>query len=338
MMMKKILTYLFLILSVQLLGQSKVGSTAASFLTLGIGPRAISMGGAFIATADDPSALFWNPAGVSRIKGSGAMFAHTEWFAGITYNWTGTFVQLGGAGTVGLSINYLNYGEIEVTTNRAQDGTGEMFSPSDMAIGLSYAYNVTDKFSIGGTVKYVRETIWNSSADAIAIDAGTLFISDFAGLRIGATITNFGSDMQMSGKDLDVLHDMNIDENGNNDQILSELKTDQFPIPLTFKVGLAMDVFKSELIRLSIGADAVHPNDNAESVNLGGEFMFDDMFFLRAGYKSLFLERAVEGLSLGFGVNYNFNPSLELQVDYAYQKLRNSLLDDTQHFSLGIRF
>jgi long-subunit fatty acid transport protein len=313
MKMKKILTYILISLSVQVYGQTKVGSTAASFLTLGIGPRAISMGGAFVATADDASALFWNPAGISRIDGSGAMFAHTEWFADIKYNWTGAFVELGGAGTIGLSINYLNYGEIEVTTNEAQEGTGEMFSPNDLAIGLTYAYNITDKFSIGATVKYVRETIWNSSADAVAVDAGTLFISDFAGLRIGAAITNFGSDMQMSGKDLDVLHDMNIDENGNNDQILSALKTDEFPIPLTFKIGAAIDVFKNELTRLSLGIDAVHPNDNAESLNIGGEFMFSDMLFLRAGYKSLFLDRTVEGPSAGFGLKYSFDQVLGLQ-------------------------
>ena len=336
--MNKIFTYMILILSVQLSGQTKVGSTAGAFLTLGVGPRAISMGGAFIATANDASALFWNPAGVSRVGGSGAMFAHTAWFADIKYDWTGAFVDLGGAGTVGLSINYLNYGEIEVTTNKAQEGTGEMFSPNDMAVGLTYAYNITDRFSIGGTIKYVRETIWNSSADALAIDVGTLFLSDFAGVRIGAAITNFGTDMQMSGKDLDVLHDINIGENGNNEQILAALKTDEFPIPLTFKIGIAMDVFSNELTRLSIGADAVHPNDNAESLNLGGEFMFKEMLFLRAGYKSLFLDRTAEGLTLGFGVNYSFNPALGLQVDYAYQKLKNSLLDDTQHFSIGIKF
>ncbi|MGE5806038.1 MAG: PorV/PorQ family protein [Ignavibacteria bacterium] len=336
--MKKIIAYLFLLLIAPSFGQTKVGSAAATFLTLGIGPKAVSMGGAFIATADDASALFWNPAGISRINGNGAMFAHTEWFADIKFNWTGAYVELGGAGSVGLSINYLNYGEIEVTTNNAQEGTGEMFSPSDLAIGLSYAYNITDRFSIGGTVKYVRETIWNSSADAVAFDVGTLFISDFAGIRLGAAITNFGPDMRMSGKDLDVLHDMNIGDNGNNDQILASLKTGEFPIPLTFKIGAAIDVFKNELTRLSLGIDAVHPSDNAESLNLGGEFMFKDFLFLRGGYKSLFLERTVEGLSLGFGIKYSFDQFIGIHVDYAYQKLRNSLLDDTQHFSIGISF
>jgi long-subunit fatty acid transport protein len=145
--MKKILIYMYLIISSFVLGQTKVGSTAASFLNIGVGPRAISMGSAFIATANDASALYWNPAGISRINESGAMFSHSEWFADINYNWAGVFINVGSAGTIGLSMNYLNYGEIEVTTNKAQDGTGEMFSPNDMTIGLTYAYNITDRFS-----------------------------------------------------------------------------------------------------------------------------------------------------------------------------------------------
>jgi long-subunit fatty acid transport protein len=318
--------------------QSKVGYAAASFLNLAVGPRAVAMGGAFVATADDASALYWNPAGISRVQGSRVMFAHTSWFAGIMYNWTGASVDLGSAGAVGVSINYLNYGEIEVTTNKSQEGTGEMFSPSDMNISLTYAYNITDRFSIGGTVKYIRETIWNSSASAVAVDVGTLFISDLAGLRIGATITNFGTDMQMSGKDLDVLHDLNVNTNGNNDQILASMNTDQFPLPLTFKVGVAMDLLNTEMNRISIGADAVHPNNNAESVNFGGEYIFERTFALRAGYKSVFLERTVEGLTLGAGVKYELSSGLGLQIDYAYQKLRNTALDDTQHISIGIRF
>ena len=133
--------------------------------------------------------------------------------------------------------------------------------------------------------------------------------------------------MQMSGKDLEVLHDLSINNNGNNDQILASLNTDQFPLPLTFKVGVAMDVFKNDLNRLSIGADAVHPNNNAESVNIGGEYVFKDAFALRAGYKSVFLERTVEGLSLGAGFKYDLYSGLGLQLDYAYQKFRNTVLD-----------
>jgi len=333
--MKKFLL-IFLIAFGCLIAQSKIGSTAAPFLNIAIGPRAISMGGAFVATASDVSSLYWNPAGASRIETNEAMFAHTKWFADINYNWAGAMLNLGGVGTIGLSVTYLDYGDIEVTTLAEQDGTGQFFTASDMSLGLTYAYNLTDRFSIGGNVKYIQQKIWNSSATSFAADLGVLFLSDIYGLRIGATITNFGSAMSMDGKDLLVQHDVDPNNFGNNDQILAKLQTDEFPLPLTFKIGLAMDLVDSENHRFTIAADALHPNDNNESVNIGAEYMFYNIIAFRVGYKSLFLDNTEEGLTAGVGLNYNFTADLGIRFDYAYQNF--GILDNTQHFSLGIKF
>jgi len=333
--MKKFLLF-FLISTGFLLGQSKIGSTAAPFLNIAIGPRAVSMGGTFVATANDVSALYWNPAGASRIGTNEAMFSHSKWFADINYNWAGAMLNLEGAGTVGLSVTYLDYGDIEVTTLAEQDGTGQFFTANDMALSLSYAYNLTDRFSIGGNVKYIQQKIWNSSASSFAIDLGVLFLSDIYGLRIGATITNFGSAMSMDGKDLLVQYDIDPNGTGNNDQILAKLKTDQFPLPLTFKIGLAMDLVDSENHRFTLAADALHPNDNVESVNVGAEYFFYNTIAFRVGYKSLFLDNSEEGLTAGVGLHYDFTTDLGISFDYAYQSF--GILDNTQHFSLGIKF
>lgn len=333
--MKKILILIFTITCLSF-GQTKVGSTAAPFLNIGIGPRAIAMGGAFTATANDVTALYWNPAGASRTELNSAQFSHANWFADINYNWAGAMFNLGGAGTLGLSVTYLDYGEMEVTTDREPEGTGEMFNPMDLSLAVTYAYNLTDKFSVGANVKYVTEKIWNSSASAVAMDLGVLFLSDIYGLRIGATISNFGSDMTIDGKDLYVQHDINSQIYGNNDQILAKLKTDAFPLPLIFRVGIAVDPIKTENHRLTLGVDASHPNDNAESINIGGEYVFMNLIALRGGYKSLGLSNSEEGLTLGFGVNYDFNPGLGIFVDYAYQDFGK--LKNTQQFSLGIKF
>ena len=333
--MKKVLIILLLSVTYPFC-QTKVGSTAAPFLNIAVSPRAISMGGAFVATANDVSSLYWNPAGASRSDINEAMFSHSRWFADINYNWAGAMIKLGGAGTLGLSLTYLDYGDIEVTTLAEQDGTGEFFSASDMSLGLTYAYNLTDRFSLGGTVKYIQQKIWNSSATAIAMDLGVLFHSDIYGLRIGATITNFGTGMQMDGKDLLVQHDIDPNIYGNNDQILANLQTDEFPLPLTFRIGLAMDVLDTEEHRFTIAADALHPNDNSESVNVGAEYMFNNLIAFRVGYKSLFLDNSEEGLTAGVGLNYDFNTDFGVRVDYAYQDF--GVLDYTQHFSLGIKF
>lgn len=333
--MKKVLL-VFLISVFCMFGQSKVGSTSAPFLNIGIGPRAISMGGAFIATASDVSSLYWNPAGASRSDINEAMFSHSRWFADITYNWAGAMVKLGDAGTVGLNLTYLDYGDMEITTLTEQDGTGQLFSAHDMSLGLTYAYNLTDRFSLGGTVKYIQQKIWNTSASAFAMDLGVLFHSDIYGLRIGATITNFGTGMKMDGKDLLVQHDIDPNNYGNNDQILASLQTDEFPLPLTFRIGLAMDVLNNEEHRVTLAVDALHPNDNDESINIGGEYMFNNLVAFRIGYKSLFLTNSEEGLTAGVGLNYNFTNDFGVKVDYAYQDF--GVLDYTQHFSLGIRF
>jgi len=334
--MKIKLLIIVMTFSVSLFGQSKTGSTAAPFLNIGIGPRAIAMGGAFVATADDVTSIYWNPAGASRMNKSGALFAHSKWFADIDYNWAGAVINMDDAGIFGISVVNLDYGDMELTTLGEPGGTGGTFSANDMSIAITYAKNLTDQFSIGGSVKYISQNIWNSSASAIAFDLGVLFHSDFYGLRIGAAITNLGGDMQISGSDLNVQHDIDPNIYGNNDQILATLDTDKWPLPLTFKIGLAMDVFEVEDHRITLAADALHPSDNKESMNIGMEYEVFNMVALRAGYKSLLLENSEEGLTYGFGLKYDFTPSLALSIDYAYQEF--GILKDTQHFSIGINF
>jgi long-subunit fatty acid transport protein len=333
--MKKFILLFFIITPV-LICQTKVGSTAAPFLNIGVGPRAIGMGGAFIATANDVTSLYWNPAGASRTESNEAMFTHLSWFADIKYNWAGAMIYTEGIGTIGLNIGYLDYGDMEVTTLKEPEGTGEFFAPHDLFISLTYAYNLTDRFSVGGNFKYINQKIWNSSASGFGVDLGVLFLSDIFGLRIAATITNFGTDMQLDGKDLFVQHDINSQLYGNNDQILAKLKTDAFPLPLTFRIGLALDPIDTENHKLTLAVDALHPNDNAESLNAGMEYTFYNTFSIRSGYKSLFLDNSEEGLNVGFGLRYEFTPAMAVSVDYVYQDF--GLFDYTQQFSFGIKF
>jgi len=334
--MKKFILLYFAIVGI-LAGQSKVGTTGAPFLNIAVGPRAISMGSAFVGTANDVTSLFYNPAGAARMQTSGAFFSHSKWIADISYNWAGAVFNMSDMGALGLSVTYLNIGEMEVTTMNEPEGTGEMFTPYGLSFALSYSYNLTDRFSIGGTVKYVSEQIYHTSANAVAADLGVLFTSDIYGLRIGAAIQNFGTDMQLDGKDLYVQHDIDDTQYGNNDQILARLNTDSYPLPLVFRIGIAMDVLDLESHRFTLGVDALHPNDNSESLNLGAEYTFYNLISFRGGYKSLFLDNTdEEGLTLGVGLSYDFAPRLGLSFDYAYQDFNQ--FKETQHFSLGIKF
>ena len=206
-----------------------------------------------------------------------------------------------------------------------------------MAASVSYARNLTDAFSIGGTWKYVQQKIWNESASSMAFDLGLLFITDFNEMRLGMSISNFGSDMQMEGKDLLQRIDIDPDVEGDNETIVSLLKTESWPLPLFFRVGVAYDLLNSENRRFTVLADALRPSDNSETVNIGGEFALNDLFFLRGGYKSLFRDDSYEGPTFGVGFLYDKIPGWSLTIDYAFTSY-DEILQDVHIASLGIGF
>ncbi len=297
---------------------SKVGITAAPFLTIGVGAKATGMGGAFVATASDASALFWNPSGIARIPRAEGIFSHINWIADINYDFIGFLLPVGRFGTVGASITSLTMDDMLVRTETEPQGTGEYFHSGDLSLALSYAVNLTDRFSIGFTGKYIRQQIWKESAQGAALDIGTLFTTGFHGMRIGATLSNFGTDMKMSGEDLVQYIDIDDQKLGNNDEIFAQLNTDSWPLPLNFQVGLAMEVMQNSLHRLTLAVDAIQPTDNTESINLGMEYGLREWFFLRGGYRNLFLRDGEEGVTFGVGANLKFITRFPLRFDYAF--------------------
>lgn len=297
--------------------QKKVGTTAAPFLGIGVGPRAAAMGGAGVAAYDDASCLYWNPGALSRVGYSQFMASHATWFLDTDFNWAGLMVNMGELGAVGVSFTQLDYGE-EAVTYTDNENTGEKWGAYDLAAAVSYARNLTSAFSIGVTWKYVQQKIWNESASGVAFDMGLLFITDFNNMRLGMSISNFGADMRLDGKDLLHRVDLDPDASGNNETIVSKLKTDSWPLPLFFRVGVAYDLVNIEGRRFTIAADALRPSDNSETLNLGGEFALNEFFFLRGGYKSLFREDSYEGPTFGAGFVWNAGQAWSITVDYAY--------------------
>ena len=313
---------------------SKVGITAAPFLEIGVGARAISMGGAFVATADDASALYWNPAGIARCSQMQFMFMNSNWIADMKFNYAGVSFPVGSLGSMGAFITALNYGDMAVRTVDQPEGTGEIFSAADLAVGISYSRALTDRFSIGFNAKYIHQNIWHERANGMAIDLGTLFVTGLHGLRIGASLLNFGTDMRMEGKDLLVFYDVDPYILGNNDRTPANLQTAKWPLPLIFQLGLAMDVVKNEMNLLTVAVDAVHPYDNTESLNIGAEYTFRSMFSFRAGFRDLFLRDGEQGPTFGVGFNNRFLGNFGIRIDYAYADFGR--LDNAQHLSLTI--
>ena len=314
---------------------SKKGTTAAPFLSIGQGARALSMGGAFVAVADDPSSMYWNPAGITDINGTALVVDHTQWFADIQYNYLAGTIHLGDIGTLGVSFTTSST-EMRVTTTDNPEGNGETFSVSDVAVSVGYAIKLTDRFSIGFNPKFIYQKIWKMSASAIAVDIGLKYNTPFDGVILGMSISNFGPKMQMQGTSSSVLFDPDPSTTGNNGKIPANLTTGEWALPLNFKVGVAYKVFSDETNKLTLAVDASHPNDNYESINLGGEYILNDFLALRAGYKSLFLIDSQEGLTLGVGVKQAVVGNFKFTFDYAYQDF--GILKNVQKFSIGILF
>jgi hypothetical protein len=317
--------------------QDKVGTTAAAFLGVGIGARGTAMGGAQVAQAQGPSALYWNPSAVAAMPSSGAEFTNANWFVDSRFQHLGLVVNTGNLGHFGVSVMALNYGEIEVTTVTRPDGTGERFTPLDLAVGVSYARNLTDRFALGATVKYVSQQIWNSSATGAALDLGVTYTTPFRGLRIGMAMTNFGTNMQMTGRDLRQAIDPAPNQQGNNPYLPGYLETDSWAMPLMFRVGVSMDAYTGPMGRLTLSTDGQAPADNAQSASFGAEYAFRDLFFVRGGYREAFSSVAEDGgWTFGFGLRYAINPRLAGYFDYAFQEYRP--FGTPQMFSLGVTF
>jgi hypothetical protein len=300
---------------------SKSGTTAANFLQIPVGARAIGMGSAFVGTANDITSLYWNPAGAARLTHREVVFSHMEWLADIDFDFGAVAIPLRGIGTLGLSFTALSMDDMLVRTVERPEGTGELFSAGSIAIGMHYARNLTDNFSIGFSAKFLSERIWDMSAQGFAIDFGTLFTTNFLnGLRIGAALTNFGTDMRLEGRNTRYYYRIDPDKQGSNERIPHNIELDSWPIPLNFQFGIATDVVRNESHLLTVAIDALHPSNDYQSLNVGGEYGFQELLYLRGGYHALFLQDGEGGLSLGAGIQADlFGRSVKSRVDYGYR-------------------
>lgn len=316
---------------------SRVGTTAASVLKIAPGARALGMGNAYVGVSDDIYSTYFNPAGITRADGNSQVaFNHSNWLVDVDYDFAAGSVNIDGLGTLFATFSSLRVPQDEVRSIEYPEGDGRTWDASSLVIGVGYARSLTDRFSIGFQAKLVQESIWNTSATGIALDVGTYYVTPFNDLVIGASISNFGTKMQLAGRDLQFNDDPdNTTESGANN-IPAEYSSEENDLPLSFRVGLAMDVVETRFFKVTAAVDAIHPNDNKEYVNTGLEFSYNEMIFLRGGYKAIFLPNSEQGLTLGVGINYDLTPDLEFTFNYAYGDYGR--LDNIQYFDIGLIF
>lgn len=321
----------------------KVGTAGLQFLKLGVDARAIGMGEAYTAVTDDISSVYWNPAGLALTRNNQFLFSHTNWFADIKHEFVAAsrFTDIG---VFGLSISYLHMDYMDITTEEMFRPTGETFSPYNLALGLTYANQFTDRFTFGFTGKFLRENLgWEEqhAVNGFSIDVGTTYNIGWNNLIIGMALRNFGPDLEYTvDNDEDGLFDEDpfdlIDNDG--DGLIDEDREEYpFKLPMNFSLGIAMDLYRKGNNSLIASAQLDNCVDRKETWNVGGEYKMG-VFAIRAGYQFNYDEA---GLSLGLGWRVPVNFAI-IDIDYAYTSMGDleeaSFMSKAQRLSLKIQY
>jgi len=316
---------------------TKVGTTAAPFLKIEYGARPVAMGGAFVALANDPSGIYYNPAGLAEIKNPQFMGGYTVWFADMKYNYA-TFVLPTKRVTLALWGSFLYCDDIEVTTVEDPEGTSQYFSYIDGLLGITVSSFLSDRLSVGLSGKYIQQKLYNESASTFALDIGSILRTPLKGMRLGMCLANYGGRMQLFGNDLIIQTDPWPEFTGNPD-VEARLTTESFPLPLAFKLGIALDVLgngeafiTNEQHSVTVAVDGIHPNDGEEKAHFGLEYGLYNVLFLRGGYK---VNYDTQKYSAGVGMKFSIGQRT-FAVDYAYVDM--DVLEATHRISLVIGF
>ncbi len=323
--MKKILLYTCVVLAMAQLApdvfgqidreREKRGQSGLQFLDISINPRAAAMGDALSAVDLNSSvAMFYNPATMARLEGISLGFGTAQWFADINYSNASMAISPanGRFGVFGVSVIAVDYGELEGTIidgDPAGPGYIETanFSPSALAIGIGYAKALSDRFSIGGNLRYAHQDLGDSqmttdgdmqenTVNAPVADFGVLYNTGFRSLNLAVTARNFSPAVTY--------------------------EAESFEAPLSLNIGMSMNLL--DVLAPSATGDhaflmaveAGHPRSYAEQIRLGGEYQFMDLLFLRAGYT---FPTDEQGINLGGGLNLGVG-NFRISADYAFSQ------------------
>jgi hypothetical protein len=286
------------------------GTAGYSFLKIGVGARPAALGGAYVGLADDYAALYYNPAGITGIRlaepwndgeeltaaprATYVAASYNSWISDLQSGFLALVSPLGERASFGASVQYMSYGDLI-----AADADGNRlgtFTASDMAFGLTGAYRLSARLSMGMTGRLILESIEDSTSWGMAADLGFLYTFADNRTRLGAAVTNLGA--QMDG--------------------LTESHKDELPIQ--FALGAS---HKMRGLPLIVVGDVSKSSDDQIRFSLGSELVYFSPFYLRAGFSSRRADIETgssndkyAGFTGGFGVTFN-----SLRIDYALGQL-----------------
>ncbi len=288
---------------IRLFGDENAGTSSAQFLRIPVGARAVALGQAYSALATDGSAIFWNPAGLMRTPGRKNFFvSHVAWTADINMDYA-AYHRRGQNFAQGIMFGALRSGDILRTDELHQEGTGQFFNANQFFVGGSLARAMTDRFSIGASVKFFQENLDQYQTRALLADLGILYYVGVGDMRVGFTVRNFGGDVHPGGQ-----------PPATPQGYVPASEFQSFPAPTVGAFGAAKTWELAPKVALLTTADFNHPSDYSESFRLGSELGLRKLLFLRVGFET---NRPEGGLAAGFGVQIE-RRQMQIRVDYAY--------------------
>ena len=329
-MKNKIVVLMIVLLAVSLssvyAGNSRrIGTAGAQELLIPYGSRGTAMGGAILADVSGVEAMYWNPAGLASMEGTEVMFTHLPYIADIDMNFVGIATYIDGFGSLGIGAKVVSIGEIEETTEDYPDGTGRVFDPTLAVINVSYARILTANVSFGFSGMFINEDIFEAKATGFAFDVGFIYDPRWQGVKVGLAIKNYGPEMSFSGR-------------GFQRELLNRQASPSgapFDLPSSISMGMMYDFMDNGPHVATISGNFRSNNYQEDMWQGGMEYVYNELYSLRAGYNFSDQGDYIYGLSLGAGLVYELGAT---KLAFEYSWTETEVFDDNQYFTVRVNF
>ena len=159
-------------------------------------------------------------------------------------------------------------------------------------------------------------------------------------MNIGMSISNYGTRMRFDGIDIYQPVDISEFEEGNYGDVAGQFRPSEWELPLIFRIGVALKPLVTTISDLTVSADALHPNNNSESINLGAaldnKIPGVGVFSVRGGVKAIYMDNPEYGYTAGLGLKMFYLGNKFISIDYAYKAI--GLLGNVHVYTLGFSF
>jgi len=305
--------------------ENRQGSAGATELLIPIGARGSAMAGAVVANSYGVDAIFWNPAGLAWLEGTEVMGTYLPYIADIDVTYAAFGTNIEDLGALALSVKVVSIGDIEETNENFENGTGKIYSPTLAVIGATFAKSLTTQVNFGLTANYIREDIFNVSANGFAFDFGFTYEPRWRGVTLGLAFKNYGPDIRFSGSGF---------EDAVNSRPLSSSNAAS-ELPTSINIGLAYNFVNQGLNSATFSSNFRSNNLSNDLWQGGMEYVYNERYALRAGYNYSTADEYLYGFSLGGGLVFDLG---ETNVSFDYSWTETEVFSDNQYFTVKASF